>query len=309
MKFELNNLPRNASIDEVISEIIRVDSLVGKDRLIQHDFDKVAKISSSAVKRKFGSWEKALNAANIGHKYTGIKVSQKMRQQSKKLTNEQVLSELKRIARILKQSYVTQENLNSYSKIISASTIVYRFGSYENGLKMAGLENSPGYRGKYSNEEYYENLLNVWTKYERQPFLREMDEEPSKISSGAYENRFGNWRKALEAFVERMNQKENIDKKQTSIEEKIENPVNIEIINHINSSEDRRGISLGLRYKVLSRDKFKCIRCGTSPATNPTCRLHIDHIVPFSRGGKTIFENLQTLCKDCNLGKGNRHLE
>ncbi|MBI1820007.1 MAG: HNH endonuclease [Nitrospirae bacterium] len=59
----------------------------------------------------------------------------------------------------------------------------------------------------------------------------------------------------------------------------------------------------------MSRDKFKCARCGTSPATDPTCRLHIDHSIPFSKGGKTILNNLQTLCEKCNLGKGNRHFE
>jgi len=31
--------------------------------------------------------------------------------------------------------------------------------------------------------------------------------------------------------------------------------------------------------------------------------LHVDHIQPWSRGGPTVFENLQTLCNSCNLGK------
>ena len=34
--------------------------------------------------------------------------------------------------------------------------------------------------------------------------------------------------------------------------------------------------------------------------------LHVDHIVPFSKGGKTTWANCQTLCKRCNLRKGNR---
>lgn len=38
-------------------------------------------------------------------------------------------------------------------------------------------------------------------------------------------------------------------------------------------------------------------------------KLHVDHIVPVSRGGKTVMSNLQTLCEDCNCGKGNRYLE
>lgn len=38
-------------------------------------------------------------------------------------------------------------------------------------------------------------------------------------------------------------------------------------------------------------------------------KLHVDHIVPVSRGGKSVMSNLQTLCEDCNCGKGNRYLE
>ena len=38
-------------------------------------------------------------------------------------------------------------------------------------------------------------------------------------------------------------------------------------------------------------------------------KLHVDHILPVSRGGKTVMSNLQTLCEDCNCGKGNRYLE
>ena len=38
-------------------------------------------------------------------------------------------------------------------------------------------------------------------------------------------------------------------------------------------------------------------------------KLHVDHIVPVSRGGKSVMSNLQTLCEDCNCGKGNRYEE
>lgn len=38
-------------------------------------------------------------------------------------------------------------------------------------------------------------------------------------------------------------------------------------------------------------------------ATEFVNQKQIDHIVPFSKGGKTNIENLRTLCKDCTLGK------
>ena len=64
-----------------------------------------------------------------------------------------------------------------------------------------------------------------------------------------------------------------------------------------------RVISDKLRYTVLKRDNFKCCACGASPAKDPSVELHVDHIVPWSKGGETTIENLQTLCSKCNIGK------
>ncbi len=62
-----------------------------------------------------------------------------------------------------------------------------------------------------------------------------------------------------------------------------------------------------MRYDVLCRDNFHCVRCGRGKEDG--VKLHVDHIVPVSRGGKSVMSNLQTLCEDCNCGKGNRYEE
>ena len=33
-------------------------------------------------------------------------------------------------------------------------------------------------------------------------------------------------------------------------------------------------------------------------------KFHADHIMPYSKGGKTILKNAQALCQNCNLKKG-----
>ena len=71
----------------------------------------------------------------------------------------------------------------------------------------------------------------------------------------------------------------------------------------VQMSKSTRAISDKLRYRVLKRDHFKCCACGASPAKDPAVELHIDHIIPWSKGGETVLENLQTLCSRCNLGK------
>ena len=55
-------------------------------------------------------------------------------------------------------------------------------------------------------------------------------------------------------------------------------------------TEYSRHVPSSLRAAVLARDGGKCLRCGA------TADLHVDHIVPVSLGGRTVFENLQTLC-------------
>ena len=67
---------------------------------------------------------------------------------------------------------------------------------------------------------------------------------------------------------------------------------------------ERSLMTPGLRVQVLRRDGNRCRMCGVS--VNDGATLHIDHILPVSRGGKTVAENLQALCDSCNLGKSNR---
>lgn len=59
-----------------------------------------------------------------------------------------------------------------------------------------------------------------------------------------------------------------------------------------------------LRYQILQRDHSRCVLCGRGPDAVP---LEVDHIVPVSKGGKTVPENLRTLCRDCNRGKSNSY--
>ena len=72
-------------------------------------------------------------------------------------------------------------------------------------------------------------------------------------------------------------------------------------------NKSKRAIPLGMRYKILRNDGFKCVKCGNGP--NEGVKLHIDHITPFSHGGLTEINNLQTLCEACNLGKSNRYVD
>ncbi len=57
------------------------------------------------------------------------------------------------------------------------------------------------------------------------------------------------------------------------------------------------------RKNVIRRDGFRCQYCGSRD------RLTIDHVMPKSRGGRDIWENLVAACVPCNNRKGNRKPE
>jgi len=58
-----------------------------------------------------------------------------------------------------------------------------------------------------------------------------------------------------------------------------------------------------VRYQALMRSAGRCVLCG---ATKEETTLHVDHILPRSRGGKNTIDNLQVLCATCNEAKSNR---
>ena len=67
---------------------------------------------------------------------------------------------------------------------------------------------------------------------------------------------------------------------------------------------ERAKMTDSLRYDILKRDNFRCQICGITAQDG--AKLHVDHIVPVSKGGKTEHLNLRTLCDRCNMGKSDK---
>jgi 5-methylcytosine-specific restriction endonuclease McrA len=57
------------------------------------------------------------------------------------------------------------------------------------------------------------------------------------------------------------------------------------------------------RRTVMARDQYTCQYCNTQPGKN---HLTVDHVIPRSKGGLTVWENVVTACATCNQRKGNR---
>jgi len=219
--------------------------------------------------------------------------------------DEDLLNDLKKVALELgNENLTSREYDNSKKRKYSAGTIGERFGGWNKALELAGL--TVKYHQNISTDALLENIEQVWLKLGRQPGKRDMKLPLSKYSESPYRANFKTWQKALEQFVESINLEEEIEQSDETKSEAVETE------NTVNSKSEivfrhktKRDINWRLRFLVMRRDNFKCNACGKSPTNNPGTELHIDHILAWDKGGETVYENLQTLCSVCNIGKSN----
>ena len=64
-----------------------------------------------------------------------------------------------------------------------------------------------------------------------------------------------------------------------------------------------------LRNKAFEKSKnehgeYCCANCGMTDKSRVW--FQVDHIIPMNNGGKSVSENLQILCRQCNGTKGDR---
>lgn len=204
---------------------------------------------------------------------------------------------MRRVAQALGRETVTLAEYTQNGRG-HGSTIQRRFGSWFKALDHAGLQPSRSPIG-ITDESLFENIRMIWVKLGRQPSYSEVKTPLSKYSAGTYENRFGSWSSALQLFVEWVNSDESSEPKMLA-EQKILTPPLA-----ANRRRTRREISERMRFRILVRDGFTCKACGASPLKSLGTELHVDHVTPWSKGGETIEENLETKCSRCNFGKGN----
>ncbi len=228
-----------------------------------------------------------------------------------KISKEKIIGELEKVAKVFKYIEFGKRDFAKFGNI-SATTVENEFGTWRKGLaalkehlRKKDLTLTPRkipYNRTYSDEELFKEMDRVWTKLKHRPSRNEWEVFPPKISYGTYRHRFNGWQNACLKFIEY--------KMGTNILVDNEPVINSKDSQQHRSKDDyknkegsTRTVPLNIRLKVLNRDAYRCVFCGRSPATDIGVKLHIDHKTPFSKGGKSTFDNLQTLCQDCNLGK------
>jgi hypothetical protein len=303
-------------------ELRRVARLVPDRILTRKAFDAHARVRAQTVADRFGGWRAALAAAGLGARYSGAVITEKRRRRiSRHMTDDELLAELRDLAAALGQATVTRKDVDLHGRV---GSYVYftRFGAWGEALRRAGLAQTRGTR-RFADDDLAANMRAVWTHLGRQPHAADMARAPSRISARTYQQRFGSWRGALVAFVAfAAGKRKRYVPRAASVEvtpphatrcyaRRRKTPVGA--VDDAGAggrpgrvAGGRRGrlVPLGLRYAILERDRFRCLACGRSPATHAGLALHVDHVVPWSKGGATSAENLRTLCAECNIGRG-----
>jgi len=208
-------------------------------------------------------------------------------------SDEELLSDLRRVAEA-NGGKVTQSIYTKYRKTVAptiaeTSTICRQIG-WKNAIARIGIDlNKHQNNNKITEEELLEEILRLWTVLGRQPTTTDLKNGLSRYSRNRF-SIFGSWGSALNRFVDWANSEHFSPQVTSSVEQNEERKTS-------------RDVNIRLRFKVMQRDNFKCRTCGASPAKDISVVLHVDHIIPWARGGETFIENLQTLCQKCNLGK------
>lgn len=293
MIYKINIKSRNILDSDLIADLQRVANKYNKESLTYSEYDVYGIYHSSTIRRRFGTWKLALDKANL--KYT----RKNCKNHECYTSNEDFINDVKELAISLNKKTITYGEYQKHGKY-AINKITKRLGGWDNVLQLASLESTPYKLGDgktISDNDLLKEIELMWIKLGRQPTTNDVKDKVSKYSLNTYVRRFGSWNNALIAFVEFINcDKESSEE---SIEFKKSNRLESAIIH-----KTRREPSNRLKVQVLMRDGNRCRLCGIE-CNDGLHNIHFDHIVPWSKGGETTLDNLQVLCSDCNLAKGN----
>lgn len=327
------NLLAKLTTDDLLKELDLAWQEIGRCPTRSEFNHFSTKHTASLYKYRFGSWSKAIE---VLCKLKGMPIPQipgmaltrivqpDEQQQSTHssrtpVTKDDLINELQSVQNKHPDAQLTYALYKSNGGNYHIDSFRARFGSWAKAVEAAGsVPGGYGSTTRYSNEELFDEMQRLWEHIGRQPTFDEM-RDGGKISPTTYCNRFGGWSKAIHSFCDDRNNdstddevlsespellSSEDDKSKTEAKELLDNVSSVEPAPLIIVRKTGRAVPPRLRFRVFQRDNFTCRACGRSPATH-SISLEADHITAYSNGGETIFENLQTLCMDCNRGKSN----
>ena len=290
-RFRLVEEGQQLAADELLEDLRRVAQSTGRATVTKADYLAFGQHDRGTIARRFGGWRQALEAAGLSNAHLV------------RLSEDELIADLRRVAAHLGKPSVSQAE---YTKLGKFSVQPYRvnFQNWTGALAKAGLSLSPFHRTPIGDTELFADLESMWMTLGRQPRSTEVNRPLAKYSLDTFLKRFGSWRKTLEAFVAHVNEPDDVGEGERVRQVTMAGggPQRRETARRRRRTS--RSPAARLRFLVMQRDGFRCVKCGASPATTAGVLLHVDHIQAWALGGETLVDNLQTLCEICNLGKG-----
>ena len=184
---------------------------------------------------------------------------------------------------ILSQIEKTNSNKQQYSRYLDEVKTINQFGQFYVPI------------GKFKFDKLIKREKRLVEKQTlREPFTRfslTVTLYCSKINGQVYDRKYKNFSAAdISTLIKRLNNKSG-------------NFYNDRGIWDALCRVERGKVSNKMRFSIYERDGYRCRKCGIS---DRYAQLEIDHIIPLAKGGKTTYDNLQTLCHRCNVEKGDR---
>lgn len=290
--YKLNLRNHDISDHDLIMDLQLVASKYNKNSLSQSEYDVLGKYHSCTIRRRFGSWKSALKNADL--RYT----RKNCKEHDCCMSDEDFINDVKDVANRLNKNSISYSEYQQHGKYAINKT-TKRIGGWNRVLQLATLESTQYKIGKGKtilDSDLLIEIESMWIKLGRQPTTNDVKNKLSKYSLNTYTRRFGSWNRTLIRFAEFINNDNN--DKEKNVEQKSQNSEEI-----ITKHTTKREPSNRLKVQVLMRDGNRCRLCGVE-CNDGIHNIHFDHIIPWSKGGETVLENLQVLCSKCNLAKG-----
>jgi 5-methylcytosine-specific restriction endonuclease McrA len=198
------------------------------------------------------------------------------------ITNNQVLHGLRRFARNRKGRLLKSNFQRWKSRPFSSNLPSKRFGSWSAALLAAGLDRAA--RTRRTPGELMDLLEKLWQELGYPPTGNDLAR--LRTTESAFRRHWGTYMNARRLLA---------DYKEGRI-------TRDQLLTPTPDRSNRRPIPPALRLRVLMRDGQRCVICGQGAKEGAV--LEVDHIVPVCKGGGDGMENLRTLCRACNRGKG-----
>ena len=205
----------------------------------------------------------------------------------------EMIESLKRFAAVRGAQPLEMRDYDAWEgRLLRSETIRLHFGGWGKALQAAGLRATRSCN--LDLREMVDAFKNCWRDHRAVPSRKQLelylDRHNCPFRWKSYLNVWGGLQRLAKLVVEVQNG--NLPESQLYVREQ--------------HKKQRHPISLRDRTTVLKRDDYRCAKCGASSKMDKSIRLHVDHIIPVSKGGSNTLQNLQTLCSECNLGKSNR---